>query len=85
MTKWTSSSSGALCLEFGSGRRNIDKKLPPDVMYFNDWAWKLHEQDRLLYSVDSRLVFREGEKLGMQRLISIALLCIEYADKLRGR
>ena len=48
-------------------------------------AWKLHEQDRLLYSVDSRLVFREGEKLGMQQLISIAVLCIEYADELRGR
>ncbi|KAG0559504.1 hypothetical protein KC19_10G110300 [Ceratodon purpureus] len=70
-------SFGVLCLEVVSGRRNIDEKLPPNQMYLSKWAWELHRVGNLMDLVDSTMSLQDEEKQEVQRVINIALLCIQ--------
>ncbi|XP_073389851.1 uncharacterized protein [Physcomitrium patens] len=72
-------SFGVLCLEVLSGRRNIDETMPLDEVYLSKWAWKLHSEGKLMELVDPALILSEGEKVELQRLINIALLCSQSA------
>ncbi|KAG0564234.1 hypothetical protein KC19_8G094300 [Ceratodon purpureus] len=76
-------SFGVLCLEVVSGRRNIDETKPPDEAYLSQWAWKLHRAGKLMDLVDPTLSLKDDEKLEVQRLINIALLCVQNAPEQR--
>ncbi|KAG0605521.1 hypothetical protein M758_9G065600 [Ceratodon purpureus] len=77
-------SFGVLCLEVISGRRNIDQKLPQKKMYLSKWAWELHgNQGNLLDLVDPTLILQDEEKPRVQRMIKIALLCLQDAPEQR--
>ncbi|KAG0561218.1 hypothetical protein KC19_9G046400 [Ceratodon purpureus] len=76
-------SFGVLCLEVVCGRRNMDERLRPDMVYLVKWAWKLHEQGRLLNLVDPTLVLQDDEKPQVQRLINTALLCVQHTGERR--
>lgn len=63
---------GVLCLEIVSGRRNIHKRLSPDLIYINDG---LHEQGKLLNIFNPRLVSQsEGEKAEVPRLMKTYII-----------
>ncbi|KAG0564236.1 hypothetical protein KC19_8G094400 [Ceratodon purpureus] len=76
-------SFGVLCLEVASGRRNIDETKPLDEAYLSRWAWKLHREGNLMDLVDPTLSLRDDEKFEVQRLINIALLCVQNAPEQR--
>nr|XP_024395386.1 probable LRR receptor-like serine/threonine-protein kinase At1g34110 isoform X4 [Physcomitrium patens] len=70
-------SFGVLCLEIISGRRNIDESLPQDQVFLTQWAWKLHQSNKLIELVDQTLHLSDGELQDVLRIIKIALLCIQ--------
>ncbi|KAG0615338.1 hypothetical protein M758_5G033200 [Ceratodon purpureus] len=76
-------SFGVLCLEVLSGRRNIEETVPLDEIYLSKWAWKLHGEGNLMDLVDPRLILQDEEKVEVQRLINIALLCSQDAAEKR--
>jgi len=46
-------------------------------------AWKLHGEGNLMQLVDSTLDLQDDQKLGVQRLINIALLCLQNDEQQR--
>ncbi|KAG0504688.1 hypothetical protein M758_11G071100 [Ceratodon purpureus] len=76
-------SFGVLCLEVVSGRRNIDELKLGDEAYLSKWAWKLHREGNLMDLVDPKLNLRDDERLEVQRLINIALLCVQNTAEQR--
>lgn len=72
---------GVVALEIISGRPNSDTSLETEKIYLLEWAWHLHENNRQVELVDSRLSeFNEEE---VNRLIGVALLCTQTAPTLR--
>lgn len=72
---------GVVALEIISGRPNSDSSLETEKIYLLEWAWHLHENNRQVELVDSRLSeFNEEE---VNRLIGVALLCTQTAPTLR--
>ncbi|XP_074582303.1 cold-responsive protein kinase 1-like [Curcuma longa] len=71
-------SYGIVVLEIISGRQCNDLKLEPVTQYLRDWAWKLHEQDRLLQMVDETLDPSDYSPEEVKRIIKIALLCTQF-------
>ncbi|KAL6329824.1 hypothetical protein AAG906_037536 [Vitis piasezkii] len=72
---------GVVALEIVSGRPNSDTSLEEEKTYLLEWAWQLHETNRELELVDSRLSeFSEEEA---RRMIGVALLCTQTSPTLR--
>ncbi|KAK3428398.1 hypothetical protein EUGRSUZ_F04436 [Eucalyptus grandis] len=66
---------GVVALEVVSGRSNSDPSLEEEKIYLLEWAWNLHETNRVIELVDSRLSeFNEEEA---KRMVAIALLCTQ--------
>ncbi|XP_057853910.2 probable LRR receptor-like serine/threonine-protein kinase At1g56130 isoform X3 [Cryptomeria japonica] len=75
-------SFGVVTLEVVSGRSNTDTSLPQESVYLLEWAWQLHEQERLLELMDPQLrpTYIEEEVL---RVIAVALLCTQALPEMR--
>ncbi|XP_039172054.1 probable LRR receptor-like serine/threonine-protein kinase At1g56140 isoform X2 [Eucalyptus grandis] len=72
---------GVVALEVVSGRSNSDPSLGEEKIYLLEWAWNLHETNRVVELVDSRLSeFNEEEAI---RMVAIALLCTQTSPALR--
>ncbi|CBI20015.3 hypothetical protein VitviT2T_018454 [Vitis vinifera] len=72
---------GVVALEIVSGRPNSDTSLEEEKTYLLEWAWQLHETNREIELVDSRLSeFSEEEA---RRMIGVALLCTQTSPTLR--
>ncbi|KAJ9687184.1 hypothetical protein PVL29_015866 [Vitis rotundifolia] len=72
---------GVVVLEIVSGRPNSDTSLEKEKTYLLEWAWQLHETNREIELVDSRLSeFSEEEAT---RMIGVALLCTQTSPTLR--
>ncbi|KAI9159743.1 hypothetical protein LWI28_001494 [Acer negundo] len=72
---------GVVTLEIVSGRPNSDSSLDEEQVYLLEWAWNLHENNRQVELVDSRLPeFNEEE---VKRMIGVALLCTQTLPSLR--
>ncbi|KAK3425458.1 hypothetical protein EUGRSUZ_F02391 [Eucalyptus grandis] len=72
---------GVVALEVVSGRSNSDPSLEEKKKYLLEWAWNLHEANRVVELVDSRLSeFNEEESKSM---VAIALLCTQTSPALR--
>ncbi|XP_048565717.1 probable LRR receptor-like serine/threonine-protein kinase At1g56140 [Triticum urartu] len=64
---------GVVALEIIAGRRNFDDSLEEDEKYLLGCAWHLHESQRTLELLDSKLIEFDEEEAA--RLINVALLC----------
>ncbi|KAK3217855.1 hypothetical protein Dsin_011825 [Dipteronia sinensis] len=72
---------GVVALEIVSGRPNSDSNLDEEQIYLLEWAWNLHENNRHVELVDSRLPeFNEEE---VKRMIGVGLLCTQTLPSLR--
>uniref|UniRef100_A0A7N2N0T6 non-specific serine/threonine protein kinase n=1 Tax=Quercus lobata TaxID=97700 RepID=A0A7N2N0T6_QUELO len=72
---------GVVALELVSGRPNSDSSLEEEKIYILEWAWQLHENNREVDLVDSKLSeFNEEE---VKRLIGVSLLCTQASPTLR--
>lgn len=72
---------GVVALEVVSGRPNSDPSLEEEKIYLLEWAWTLHETNRVVELVDSRLSeFNEKEA---KRMVAIGLLCTQTSPGLR--
>ncbi|KAL4597660.1 hypothetical protein ACB092_11G004700 [Castanea dentata] len=72
---------GVVALELVSGRPNSDSSLEEEKIYLLEWAWQLHENNREVDLVDSKLSeFNEEE---VKRLIGVSLLCTQASPTLR--
>ncbi|KAG0603306.1 hypothetical protein M758_10G083100 [Ceratodon purpureus] len=76
-------SYGVLVLEVVSGRRNIDLSYPTGRAYLAEWAWNCCSEGTLLDLVDPTLVLLSDEEVQVQKVINIALLCIQTAAERR--
>ncbi|XP_058071873.1 probable LRR receptor-like serine/threonine-protein kinase At1g56140 isoform X7 [Magnolia sinica] len=72
---------GVVALEIVSGRPNPCENVYPENMYLVEWAWHLHENNRILELVDPTLSNFDAEEAA--RIISIGLLCIQASPSLR--
>ncbi|KAL3737441.1 hypothetical protein ACJRO7_026240 [Eucalyptus globulus] len=66
---------GVVALEVVSGRSNSDPSLEEEKIYLLEWAWNLHETNRVIELVDSRL--SEFDEKEAKRMVAIALLCTQ--------
>ncbi|CAK9215896.1 unnamed protein product [Sphagnum troendelagicum] len=73
---------GVLVLEIVSGRKNTDFTLPKENVYLVEWAWKLHEDGRVLDLVEMKLQDMPIKE-ELKRVVNIALLCIQSAPSKR--
>ncbi|KAF8408672.1 hypothetical protein HHK36_004735 [Tetracentron sinense] len=72
---------GVVALEILSGRPNSNTSLDTEKIYLLEWAWTLHENNRVLELVDPTLtIFDRDEAI---RVIGIALLCTQASPSLR--
>ncbi|KAF8389383.1 hypothetical protein HHK36_026078 [Tetracentron sinense] len=72
---------GVIAMEILSGRPNSDSSLDAEKIYLLEWAWTLHENNRLLELVDPTLtIFDKNEAI---RVIGVALLCTQASPPLR--
>lgn len=46
-------------------------------------VWKLHQEDKLMEIVDHKLTLDAGKKMEVQRVINVALLCLQQLDERR--
>ncbi|KAK1591485.1 hypothetical protein Q3G72_008501 [Acer saccharum] len=72
---------GVLALEIVSGRPNSDSSLDEEQLYLLEWAWQLHENNREVELVDSRLSEFNADEV--KRMIGVALLCTQALPSLR--
>jgi serine/threonine protein kinase len=75
-------SFGVVLLEIVSGRRSIDHKFHGDQIFLLNWAWRLHEEDKLLDIMDQKLndSYVHEEIL---RSIKVGLLCVQVTPSRR--
>ncbi|KAF8389372.1 hypothetical protein HHK36_026067 [Tetracentron sinense] len=72
---------GVVAIEIPSGRPNSDSSLDAEKIYLLEWAWTLHENNRLLELVDPTLtIFDKNEAI---RVIGVVLLCTQASPSLR--
>lgn len=76
-------SFGILCLEIISGRHSIDNDAPLDQVYLSKWAWKLHEEGRLMELVDPALNLGDDDVKEVQQFLKVCLVCISNAVERR--
>ena len=46
-------------------------------------VWKLHQEDKLIEIVDHKLTLDADKKMEVQRVINVALLCLQQLDERR--
>ncbi|CAK9877571.1 unnamed protein product [Sphagnum jensenii] len=75
-------SFGVVLLEIVSGRRSIDHKFDGDQIFLLNWAWRLHEEDKLLDLMDQKLndSYIHEEILNT---IKVGLLCVQVTPSRR--
>ncbi|CAK9230868.1 unnamed protein product [Sphagnum troendelagicum] len=75
-------SFGVVLLEIVSGRRSIDHKFDGDQIFLLNWAWRLHEEDKLLDLMDQKLndSYIHEEIL---HTIKVGLLCVQVTPSRR--
>ncbi|KAH9558378.1 hypothetical protein CY35_06G005900 [Sphagnum magellanicum] len=75
-------SFGVVLLEIVSGRRSIDHKFDGDQIFLLNWAWRLHEEDKLLDIMDQKL---NGSCVHEEilRSIKVGLLCVQVTPSRR--
>ncbi|KAF8408665.1 hypothetical protein HHK36_004728 [Tetracentron sinense] len=72
---------GVVAMEILSGRPNSDSSLDAEKIYLLEWAWTLHENNRVLELVDPILTkFDKSEAI---RVMGVALLCTQASPSLR--
>lgn len=76
-------SFGVLLLEIVSGSNNKDPTQPDDEVYLPNRARKLLKEDRLIELMDSRLRVSEADALEVQRVLEIAVMCVQAAPEMR--
>ncbi|KAK4594624.1 hypothetical protein RGQ29_018345 [Quercus rubra] len=74
-------SFGVVALEIVSGRPNADSSLEEEKLYLLEWAWHLHENERDIELVDSKLSEYSEEEV--KRVIGVGLLCSQASPMLR--
>uniref|UniRef100_A0A2N9F398 Protein kinase domain-containing protein n=1 Tax=Fagus sylvatica TaxID=28930 RepID=A0A2N9F398_FAGSY len=74
-------SFGVVALELVSGRPNADSSLEEEKLYLLEWAWHLHENERDIQLVDSKLSEYSEEEV--KRVIGVGLLCSQASPMLR--
>ncbi|KAH8958130.1 hypothetical protein BDL97_06G006900 [Sphagnum fallax] len=75
-------SFGVVLLEIVSGRRSIDHKFDGDQIFLLNWAWRLHEEEKLLDLMDEKLNdshIREE----ILHTIKVGLLCVQVTPSRR--
>ncbi|KAF7834650.1 putative LRR receptor-like serine/threonine-protein kinase [Senna tora] len=75
-------SFGVVALEIVSGRPNSDPSLEGEKIYLLEWAWHLHENNRVVELVDPRLSSDFNEEQ-VRRIVGISLLCTQTSPSLR--
>ncbi|KAF7834637.1 putative LRR receptor-like serine/threonine-protein kinase [Senna tora] len=75
-------SFGVVALEIVSGRPNSDSSFEGEKMYLLQWAWHLHENNRVIDLVDPRLSSDFNEEQ-VRRIVGISLLCTQASPLLR--
>ncbi|CAM6076250.1 unnamed protein product [Sphagnum tenellum] len=75
-------SFGVVLLEIVSGRRSIDHKFDGDQIFLLNWAWRLHEEDKILDLMDQKLndSYIHEEIL---HTIMVGLLCVQVTPSRR--
>ncbi|XP_050279378.1 probable LRR receptor-like serine/threonine-protein kinase At1g56130, partial [Quercus robur] len=74
-------SFGVVALEIVSGRPNADSSVEEEKLYLLEWAWHLHENERDIELVDSKLSEYSEEEV--KRVIGVGLLCSQASPMLR--
>ncbi|XP_027910141.1 probable LRR receptor-like serine/threonine-protein kinase At1g56140 [Vigna unguiculata] len=74
-------SFGIVALEIVSGRPNSYSSTEEEKVYLLEWAWQLHESNRISDLVDPRLVEFDEEEV--KRIVGIVLLCTQASPTLR--
>ncbi|EOA39474.1 hypothetical protein CARUB_v10008071mg [Capsella rubella] len=72
---------GVVVLELVSGRPNSDVSLNDEKKFLLEWAWNLHEKNSEIELIDPDLTEINMDEV--QRMIGIALLCIQSSYGLR--
>ncbi|KAM6570470.1 hypothetical protein CsatB_018455 [Cannabis sativa] len=72
---------GVVALEIVSGRPNSDSSLGEEGAFLLDLAWDLHEKDREIELVDSKLSEFDAEEV--RRTIGVAFLCTQTSPVAR--
>ncbi|KAI8539527.1 hypothetical protein RHMOL_Rhmol09G0189700 [Rhododendron molle] len=72
---------GVVALEIVSGRPNTDSSLEEEKIYLLKWAWHVHENNREVELVDTRLLEFDEEEV--KRVIRVALLCTQTSPQQR--
>ncbi|XP_059444955.1 probable LRR receptor-like serine/threonine-protein kinase At1g56130 isoform X2 [Corylus avellana] len=75
-------SFGVVALEMVSGRPNSDASLEEEKHYLLEWAWHLHENERAIELVDSKLSSTYSEEQA-KIVIGVGLLCSQASPTLR--
>ncbi|CAM6076251.1 unnamed protein product [Sphagnum tenellum] len=75
-------SFGVVLLEILSGRRSIDHKFDGDQIFLLNWAWRLHEEDKLLDIMDRKLNDSYVHE-DILRSIKVGLLCVQVTPSRR--
>ncbi|KAJ1437413.1 Serine/threonine-protein kinase, active site [Sesbania bispinosa] len=74
-------SFGILMLEIISGKSSSKAAFGDNILVLVEWAWKLHEENRLLEIVDSELT--EYDESEVYRFLVVALFCTQSAAQHR--
>lgn len=82
-------SFGVLALEVACGRRVLDFKLPPQERMLVEWVWLLHESNKLMEAMDSRVVesteWDEEIEDRWRCVLHLALVCCHPFPEARPR
>ncbi|KAM6570471.1 hypothetical protein CsatB_018456 [Cannabis sativa] len=73
---------GVVALEIVTGRPNSDSSLGEEKTYLLEWAWDLHEEDREIELVDSK-ISKKFNREEVRRTIRVAFLCTQASPAAR--
>eukprot|EP01018_Ginkgo_biloba_P008330 Gb_18589 [translate_table: standard] len=73
---------GVMVLEIVSGRRSMDHNLSPEEVDLVEFAWNLHEKEKLLQVADQRLMMRYNPEQ-VNCLVVLGLLCTQSDPRAR--
>ncbi|RQP03032.2 hypothetical protein POPTR_018G132900v4 [Populus trichocarpa] len=76
-------SFGVLVLEIISCRKNTDLRLPSEMQYLPEYAWKLYERSSVIDLVDPKLREDGFMEKDVLQVIHVAFLCLQPLANLR--
>nr|TKS10393.1 hypothetical protein D5086_0000084510 [Populus alba] len=76
-------SFGVLVLEIISCRKNTDLRLPSEMQYLPEYAWKLYERSSVIDLVDPKLREHGFMEKDVLLVIHVAFLCLQPLANLR--